>query len=181
MDYLKLSKVISFALRHHPEQYGLLLDKNGWGDIKFLIHGIKKQHDEFELLTKHDLVNAIKASDKRRHEISGSKIRALYGHTISATIKKSEAIPPVFLYHGTSRKNLKNIKEKGLLKMGRQYVHLSEVIGQATQVALRKTTNPVILKIKAIDAAKDGVAFYKEDNVWLCNNVPAIFIEQMES
>ena len=61
--------------------------------------------------------------------------------------------------------------------MNRQYVHLSANIEQAQQVAIRKTSNPVILKIKATDAANTGIAFYKEDTVWLCDFVPVIFIE----
>lgn len=177
IDYFKLSKVISYALRHKPEQYGLLLDENGWGDINILAYNIEEQHSEFKSLTYLDLAKATSVSDKRRHEISGNKIRALYGHSIRNIIKKIEAVPPVYLYHATSRKNLKKIKEKGIQKMGRQYVHLSQRKNQAKQVALRKTENPIIIKVKAVEATGIGVIFYREESIWLCDFVPATFIE----
>lgn len=176
-DFAKLSKLISLALRHVPEKYNVVLDNEGWADIDTLLDSIARNHSEYESITYADLVSAINSSEKKRHEIIGKKIRALYGHTIDASIKKTNTIPPDFLYHGTSNNNLKKIKIEGLRKMNRQYVHLSSDIEQATQVALRKTTNPIILKINALQASNSGVFFYKETNVWLCDFVAASFIE----
>ena len=62
--------------------------------------------------------------------------------------------------------------------MGRQHVHLSVEIEQAKWVATRKTTKPVILKIRAVDATSTGIIFYKETNVWLCDFVSPEFIER---
>ena len=120
---------------------------------------------------------AINSSDKKRHEINDQRIRALYGHTIDTSIERINTIPPIFLYHGTSSNSFKKIKAEGLKKMSRQYVHLSVDIEQANQVASRKTTKPVILKIKAMYAASTWIIFYKETNVWLCDFVPVEFIE----
>ncbi len=37
MDYKKLSKLLSYILRHHPEKFNLTLEPNGWVDIDILI------------------------------------------------------------------------------------------------------------------------------------------------
>lgn len=37
MDYFKLSKEISYALRHAPWEYELELDDEGWVDIEQLL------------------------------------------------------------------------------------------------------------------------------------------------
>ncbi len=41
MDYMKLSKEVSFALRHEPWKYELELDENGWVDIDQLIESLR--------------------------------------------------------------------------------------------------------------------------------------------
>ena len=38
----QLGKFISLILRHHPEQIGIKLDKNGWANVDELIDGIAK-------------------------------------------------------------------------------------------------------------------------------------------
>ena len=43
-------------------------------------------------------------------------------------------IPPEILYHGTATKFLESIREKGILKRNRQYVHLSSDIETAKNV-----------------------------------------------
>lgn len=181
IDYLKLSKIISIALRHAPEKYQIVLDKDGWGDVEILLKNIAKRHEEYNDIRYIDLVSAINSSDKKRHELKGKRIRALYGHTINILIERTNAVPPILLYHGTSNKNVKKIKVEGLQKMNRQFVHLSSNIEQARQVGFRKTNNPVVLKIKAVEAVENGLVFYKEDSIWLCDYVPPKFIEEMES
>ena len=177
MDYLTLSKIISQALRHTPEKYEMVLDKDGWGDVNILLRSIAKQHAAYAAVTHADIVIATKESEKKRHEIKDGKIRALYGHTIDSKIEKESVPPPMFLYHGTNTNSVKKIKSEGLKKMNRQYVHLSANIEEAKQVALRKTTNPVILIIKALEAANSGMIFYKEKSIWLCDFIHPDFIE----
>lgn len=38
---VKLSKTISYALRHRPEEFGLKLDSGGWVNISDLISALK--------------------------------------------------------------------------------------------------------------------------------------------
>lgn len=88
MDYQKLSKEVSYALRHAPWEYELELDENGWVEIKQLLHSIKESV-EWNLITENDLNKMIAISEKKRHEILGNKIRALYGHSIPQKDRKS--------------------------------------------------------------------------------------------
>lgn len=41
MDYLKLSKEVSYALRHAPWEYELELDDEGWVDIMQLLFSLQ--------------------------------------------------------------------------------------------------------------------------------------------
>ena len=177
ISYLELSKEASYALRHSPSEYGLVLDEYGWVNVQELLEALKK-NEKWTSLKVDDLFKMIDASDKKRHEIVDNKIRALYGHSISSKIKKESVEPPKYLYHGTARRFIDSIKEKGLLSQERQYVHLSLDKETALQVGKRRDKKPVILIISAKLAWQNGVFFYKgDDKIWLADSIKSEYIE----
>ncbi|SFH95482.1 MULTISPECIES: RNA 2'-phosphotransferase [unclassified Bacillus (in: firmicutes)] len=172
MNYQKMSKEISYALRHAPWKYELELDDEGWVPVNQLLTALH-QSKEWENITQEDIEKMILISEKKRHELSNGKIRALYGHSVPMKIIKKKAIPPRKLYHGTSPKFMESISESGLLPMSRQYVHLSEDIETAKLVGKRKTSVPVILIIDTEEAQKKGIKFYLgNEKVWLADSIP---------
>lgn len=178
MDYVKLSKTISHALRHEPHVYNLKLDEEGWVSVSDLLKSLGNKRNEWKELTEGDLFNVIASSSKTRFEISNGKIRALYGHSVSDKIVKEPVEPPDILYHGTAKRFLPSIKEKGILSIDRQYVHLSADKETALLVGKRRDKNPVILKIRAKDAWNKGFKFYmEEDCIWLADYIEPEFIE----
>lgn len=95
----------------------------------------------------------------------------------SRGIVKEEKVLPEVLYHGTARRFLDSIREKGLLSKERQYVHLSQDIETAHRVGMRHDMKPYILKIAADQAAKDGIRFYYgNEKVWLADEIPSKYI-----
>ena len=116
-------------------------------------------------------------SEKKRLELDGDKIRALYGHSIPTHIKKAEGTLPAILFHGTAKRFIASIKEAGLLPMKRQYVHLSVDEETATAVGKIRDSAPVLLKIDTQHAIADGIKSYVgNDKVWLCNQLSAKYI-----
>ena len=176
MNLVDLSKEISYALRHAPWEYELELDEQGFVPIAQLLHAFNESNSYEKEITQADLEQIIKQSDKKRHEIVGDKIRALYGHTLPQIIKKEPGIPPTILYHGSTHKALPQILQSGLKPMQRQYVHLSVDIETATSVGKRRDSNPIILKINADAAQKAGIQFFiGNEKVWLCKEMPKEF------
>lgn len=177
INYRKLSKEVSYALRHAPWEYELELDKNGWVPIDQLLQALH-QSNEWQTVEFDDLKVMIKKSEKKRHEIKENSIRALYGHSIPMKIVKEEAIPPKVLYHGTAHNFLSKIEKNGLSPMSRQYVHLSEDIETANLVGKRKDKNPIILVINTENALSKGVKFYLgNEKVWLADSIPSVLID----
>ncbi len=177
MNYLELSKEVAYALRHAPWEYELEIDENGWVNLDQLLASLSENR-RWKDVRKIDLEKMIEISDKKRYEIVAGKIRALYGHSISNKIIKEVKEPPEVLYHGTTRYFISAIKEKGLLPKGRQYVHLSVDLDTANKVGKKRDDKPVILKIKAKLAWKEGVSFYKgNDKVWLADFIESKYIE----
>lgn len=160
MDYVKLSKELSYALRHAPWEYELEFDDKGFVSIKQLLHSINSLNEYVRLVTKEDIEYIISNSDKKRHEIAEDKIRALYGHSVPNKLEKVSSNPPDILYHGTAKRYLDLIMKDGLLHMKRQYVHLSVNTDMATTVAKRRDNNPIILEIDSKSAYADGIKIY---------------------
>lgn len=175
----QLSKVISHALRHEPWLYELELDDEGWVPVAELIASLRDQEADWTQLEQADVERMIACSEKRRHEIVGGRIRALYGHSVPGKLQRVRAQPPDVLFHGTAPSIAEIVLREGLKPMGRQYVHLSVDTATALEVGRRKAREPVLVRVKAIDAHRLGVLFYVgNENVWLADSVPPSFIDR---
>ena len=173
----QLSRLVSHALRHEPWLYELELDEEGWVPVDALLDAIHEHGPEWSQTNRDDLTGMIASSEKRRHEIDGERIRALYGHSVPGRVLKTEADPPALLFHGTSPQAWVVVQQGGLRPMGRQYVHLSVDADTAEQVGRRKSGTPVILVVEAKRAQAAGARFWPgNDAVWLADYVPSSVI-----
>ena len=177
MKLEEVSRAVSHALRHEPEKYGLTLDSQGWVEIDDLLAGLKRQGPAWDSVDRQVLGEMMATAKKQRHEVSGSRIRAYYGHSVDKPIDRPNSQPPELLFHGTSPEAWETIRARGLKPMNRQSVHLSADRATALQVGKRKSNAPVILVINAAGAHAAGVAFaLGNETVWLADAVPAKFI-----
>lgn len=172
-----LSRAVSHALRHKPWLYELELDGEGWAPVEQLLSALREKGGDWQTVDRDALDRMLSATTKRRHELSGGRIRALYGHSLPGRIERVPASPPAELFHGTSLGAAEEIGLEGLRPMGRQYVHLSVDRATARAVGARKGGEPVVLVVAARAAAEDGVVFYiGNERVWLADRVPARFV-----
>ena len=152
------------------------LDEGGFVPVDRLLEALERFSSWPQLKAEH-LEEVIRFSDKARYEIREGKIRAMYGHTVPVRLRYEPVEPPEFLWHGTSRRVEPRIRRDGLRPMDRQYVHLSVDPTSARQVGLRQDRFPVVLQIRAAEAAKAGLKFYRgNDAVWMADGVPPEFI-----
>lgn len=181
MDYLKLSKEISYALRHAPWEYELELDENGFVPVEQLLAALNEGGSYSRGVTVGDLETVVRSSDKKRHEIVGDRIRAVYGHSVPSKINYDSSTPPAVLYHGTARRFVDQILAEGLKPMSRQYVHLSTDIDTAMRVGLRRDSSPVLFEVDARLANADRLNFYQgNDKVWLTDEIPPRYLRLLE-
>jgi putative RNA 2'-phosphotransferase len=181
---IKLSKLMSVALRHDPAGFNLRLDENGWVTLEDLVTAIVDRPG-WEWVRIEHIRAVVDTSDKRRFEINGPMIRARYGHSRAARPSYPSVEPPEILYHGTPRRNLPAIRRHGLRAMSRQYVHLSATSEMACQVGQRRDAQPALLLIRAAEACAAGIVFGTpsggHDDVYLVKTVPPLFIEFPEA
>jgi putative RNA 2'-phosphotransferase len=178
---VRVSKFLSYVLRHRPDTIGIKLDREGWADIADLIAGAAKSGKPLD----REIIQMVVANnDKRRFAISedGRRIRAVQGHSLGdVAIGYLAKVPPAFLYHGTATRFLESIRERGLVARGRQYVHLSQDPKTATAVGKRHGI-PVVLAIAAGKMHEKGFKFYQAENgVWLTTQVATEFITELST
>lgn len=169
----KISKYLSYILRHKPDSIGLSLDDHGWIYVNDLIANTTT----FEL--NHALLDIIvEMNDKQRFAFNEdkTKIRANQGHSIYVDLDLRPHEPPSYLYHGTASRFLESIQKQGLIKGNRHHVHLTESAHVAQAVGQRYG-KLVLLQIDTAAMAKDGCIFYKTaNNVWLVDAVPREYL-----
>lgn len=172
-----LSRAVSHALRHEPWLYELELNEEGWAPVDQLLVALREKGGDWESIDRAALERMLATATKRRHELDGDRIRALYGHSVPGRIQRRPATPPARLFHGTAPETWAVVQVDGLLPMGRQFVHLSVDRETATLVGQRKCSRPVVLAVDAAEAASTGVTFYEGNElVWLADSIPARFI-----
>ncbi len=181
MNKTKLSKTVSYILRHHPEDFDLKLAADASVKTDKLLSALQ---NKFKDITKSDLIQLVKNDSKGRFSFLDAKdrIRANYGHSIEGVNPDYQAVkPPQILYHGTTPKAKNKILSDGLNPMGRNYVHLSIGIKEAKKVAYRRTEQPVIFKIEAQKAFHEGQNFYKTvEDIYLTDKISADYLSLLK-
>jgi putative RNA 2'-phosphotransferase len=184
----RLSKFVSGALRHFPDDTGLELDRGGWTDYENLTSAVTRKYDWAE----REHLDAVVATDsKGRFETEGNRIRASYGHSVDADLDADETEPrggesdgseiPDRLYHGTDPDNLDSILAAGLKPMGRQRVHLSGSPDEAREVGRRHTSNPVVLQVDSSAMIADGLKIAKRGvETYTTSGVPPEYLDVVE-
>lgn len=177
MDLNRISKTISFMLRHSTDPLYISLD-GGWALTDYIIDAVCRKYPGFD---RDMLEEIVEKDEKQRYSFdeSGCLIRCNQGHSIPGVIIKMETpVPPEVLYHGTADRFLSSIMKDGLRPMTRNYVHLSKDHETALKVGLRHG-RPVVLKFRALDFYNDGHDIFLSPNgIWLAKYVPSEYLSQ---
>lgn len=174
-DDTRISKTLSYWLRHAPEAARLHLDTEGWTETDAVLSALKSAG----LNVDRNLLRVIvSGSDKKRFELSDdeTRLRARQGHSVQVDAGWVDATPPSALYHGTVDRFLEAILREGLIPGSRHHVHLSPDIETAKMVGRRRGA-PIILEVAAGALAEEGEQFFLSTNgVWLVRHVPPTYL-----
>ena len=132
----RFSRWVAFVLRHHPERYGLTVDRHGYVSLDGLLHAATRRYPDQPLRGLREL---IEEQGRGRFQVNGDQVRARYGHSIPVEPVGEPVIPPPTLYHGTDSDQREGVLAVGLQPVSRRMVHLSETVEEALSVAGRRT------------------------------------------
>jgi putative RNA 2'-phosphotransferase len=171
VDAVRVSKRLSYVLRHDPSSVGVTLDAAGWVDVDELLAGLRSHGTR---LSRDELDELVAGSDKRRFAFdgTGTRIRASQGHSVPVELGYVPQVPPSVLFHGPPVRNLPAILRDGLLPGRRHAVHLSADEATARVVGQRRG-RCAVLRVDAAGLAAGGAELTCSANgVWLVAAVP---------
>lgn len=166
-DRTRTSRRLARALRHRPDEHGIALGPGGWADVGDVLAALGLTSDELRAI--------VDAPGRRRFEQAGDRIRALHGHSVAIEIDHPVEPPPLILFHGTVAARVNAIRERGLLPLGRRYVHLTSSRAEAITIGGRRGA-PILLEVRALALYEErGTPFLHVvgSTIWLVGHVPA--------
>jgi len=172
---VRISKLLALILRHRPDQFGVVVDAEGYADLREVLAAVRTRIGS---ATAEDLVAAVQSiePEKRRYSIEEGEIRANYGHSLADRIQHQTGVPPATLWHGTPQHAVLRILQEGLLPMRRQYVHLTTSKDLAMRIGARHGA-PRLLRVDAAQAHTAGVIFYRANEAfWLADHIPPTYL-----
>ena len=170
----RFSRWMAYVLRHNPERFGLQADRHGYVDLEAFLHVAHRRYPGQPFQQLREIVHS---SSPARFEVAESRLRARYGHTISAEPVGQPVEPPRMLYYGTDTARAAAGLVEGLSPLDRRVLHLSETIEEALAIAKRKSGQPAVLRILAREAHRAGSLFHREGSVYLVSCIPAPFLQ----
>ena len=169
----RISRFLSFLLRHRPRDYPLNFDDGGFVPLEELLETVRSR---FPNAAETEVLSILEESEKMRFEFTEGRVRATYGHSFPVNFDQKRLSPPRSLYYGTARDLAENLLEHGLHPRGRQYVHLSSTLDDALNVGKRSDPRPAVITIRARDAEAEGIVFYQSGPLYMADEIPARFL-----
>eukprot|EP00092_Neocalanus_flemingeri_P006743 GFUD01007283.1.p1 GENE.GFUD01007283.1~~GFUD01007283.1.p1 ORF type:complete len:208 (+),score=43.44 GFUD01007283.1:46-669(+) len=166
---VKLSKALSWLLRHNAESEGFTLLEGGFLPVEDIL-----KHRRFVGYTVENVEEVVKNCQKQRFgtkEGSNGKllIRANQGHSMKTVDVELEEITQaqdcLKVIHGTYFKAWNLIQRSGLSRMNRNHIHFAAgEPGDQGVISGMRGSAQVYIYIDVDKALRDGIKFYKSAN-----------------
>ncbi|GFR86252.1 tRNA 2'-phosphotransferase 1 [Elysia marginata] len=168
---IKVSKTLSYLLRHNAEKEGFTLLPGGYLYVDDILSN-RKFHT---VVTKEDIQAIVETSDKKRftlvqdEENQRWKICANQGHSIQVDdldlrpLENTEEFPIVV--HGTYHKYWNCIAQQGLSRMNRNHMHFAAGLpGHDGVISGMRSSCQVIIYLDLKKALEGGLKFFVSAN-----------------
>ncbi len=171
----KLGRTMAGILRHG--KFDLDMDDQGFVDMRDIVAVMKSKNPRMKWLRTHHIEAMVETDPKGRYQISGSDVRATYGHTIELSLRLPIDDIPEVLFYPTTEEECATILEAGLFPSDRAMVHLSRTYSDAVKAGSVRVEEPIILAIDTVGCIDAGIEIGKAaKTVYLCDQVPSEFM-----
>ncbi|BAB59338.1 hypothetical protein [Thermoplasma volcanium GSS1] len=173
----EVSRTLAAVLRHDPGRYGIRLDSHGYARISSLVSMFRKRKG-MRWMTDDHLVYLAETDPRKRYQISGVLIRAVYGHTIDVDLTDlpTDGIPDT-LYYQSSTAEAPLVKEAGIYPSDKSWIHLSGTYRKSFVSGLYHIDDPLVLAVNARSMIENGIDIFRSnDDIYLTKQVPPEYI-----
>ena len=169
---IALTKLIAYVLQHRPDEFGLVLDEDGFVSLKELQQAIAEE-EGWSYVRRSHITEAIYAGDRERFQLTDGRIRDV----LFTPIPCEPASPPKILYQGIRRRAYPHIIQQGLVPQGGTYCLLTTSRELALRMGRRRDPDPILLEVQAQRACENGICFYQANPlIYLTNHIPPSYI-----
>jgi len=175
---VRVSKSISYLLRHGATKERVEMDKSGYVKVDDVIVWLTKTK-KMQRITIGTISHIVNTCPKKRFQVMYDDdgqmfIRAAQGHSLEIDEGSLEKITDHQLFpivvHGTYERYWNAIRDTGLNRMGRQHIHFA-ITDQAAHMTdpnqaisgMRASCN-VLIYLDLEKALADGIPFFRSEN-----------------
>lgn len=169
---VRLSKSMSYVLRHGATQMGLQMATDGFLFVEDLL-----AHPQFHSYTLEDVERVVTTNDKQRFKLRSHpedgrlQIRANQGHSVQVMDLELKPVLagspdcPAEAVHGSYLRNWLYIQRQGLSRMNRTHIHLAYGLpGEDGIVSGMRKNCDLAVFIDVPRALADGIEFFWSEN-----------------
>jgi len=166
---VKLSKFLTYILGHRPDEFGLVLDKNGFIKIKELLKAVNEENG-WKHIRNSNIDEIIITLPHPPIEIKHNMARAVNRDHIP--IHQPAPDPPKLLYTCTRQKAYPYAAQKGIYPSRYQQVVLSHDRSISERMGKRVDPKPIVLTVQVQKAIRNGVVFHQAGSIFLADFIP---------
>ncbi|CAB1451073.1 unnamed protein product [Pleuronectes platessa] len=169
---VRLSKSMTYALRHGASQMGLQMRADGFLFVEELL-----AHPQFRSYSLEDIERVVVTDDKQRFKLRSHpedgrmEIRANQGHSVQVRdLELKPVLPgssdyPAEAVHGSYLSKWSSIQQQGLSRMKRTHIHLATGLpGEDGVISGMRTNCDLAVFIDVPKALADGIEFFWSEN-----------------
>jgi len=153
----RLSKFIIYALGHKPDEFGLVLDPDGFVKLKEFLKAIHEE-DGLKYVRRSHIEEILISHPNPPIEIKGNFIRAKNRDKIPRSTVAQNL--PKLLYTCVRRRSYPVVLEKGIFPIGHDRVILSHRRELAERIGKRLDSKPILLTVQTRKSMDEGIVFY---------------------
>ncbi len=153
-----LAKFIAYILERRPDEFGLVIDPEGYIKIKEFLKALNEEKG-FRYVRRSHLNEILYSIAKPPFEIADNRIRAKHRDLLPRPDVARDL--PKLLYTYVRRKAYPFVTDKGIIPSGYHQVILSSKRDLAERMGKRSDPQPVILTVHVQKSLDNGVRFYQ--------------------
>jgi putative RNA 2'-phosphotransferase len=167
----QLVKFIDYILSRRPDEFGLVLDPEGFVKIKELLKAVNEE-DGYRYVRRAHLNEIMLTVPNHCFEISGNLIRSQKRDQLPQPDYAMN--PPKLLYTCVRQKAYPHVHGKGIRPTGYSRVVLSSTPEMAQRIGKRFDPAPALLTVQVQSSMDRGVVFFQSgEHLFLSDFIPA--------
>jgi putative RNA 2'-phosphotransferase len=173
-----LAKMLAYILGHHPDEFGLVLDAEGFVPLKQLQQALVHEPG-WGFVRRHHLDQVVLLMQPPAFEVTEERIRCLQPGPLPG--RRTGESPPALLYLAIPPKAHERVWQEGLKAPVGGELLLARSKESALKLGKRRVPAPILVTIQAQAAAQTGIEFigYGEE-FFLAQSIARDFLQLPE-